>query len=298
MRKTCWITFFGLAGLLMLCPLKGLGAQLQPKTLDAYERYVRAAEARMKRDDQQPGHLLYIDSLPAADRNQILASLKQGDIYVTDLTTRDQKGNQISAPGGWIHHWLAAMYVPGATIQDARHIGQNYDKYSTYYKPEMTRSRVLRHSDDTYEVYARLQKKTPWVTITLDTYSDVHYYFLGPRRVYTVSHFFRIQQVEDAGTPQEHLDPPGDGSGFLWAMDVYWRYKAVKGGILVESETIALSRGLPFGLGWIVKPFIHRSVIATDKELMNRTRQIIEQAAKEASQSAKPRTDQRQKAKP
>ena len=244
----------------------------------------------MKLESSQPGHLLYVESLPEPERSQILASLRQGDIYIANPTARDRKGNPIDAPGGWIHHWLVAMYVPGVTLKEAAAMGQNYNKYSSYYKPEMVRTRLLSHSDDTFNVYARLQKKTPWLTITLDTYSEVHYFFLGPHRFYTVSHFYRIQQVEDAGTPNEHRDPPGGGSGFLWAMDVYWRYQAVAGGILVESETIALTRGVPFGFGWIIKPFVHRAAIATARGMMIRTRQILEEVAKNPSEvpDAKP----------
>ncbi len=276
-----------ISGAFAVCNLpQAWSAQLQPHTSRAYDRYIRAAEARMERDRSRPGHFLYIDSLPPSDRRAIRSELRQGDIYVTRPVARDAKGNAIEAPDGWIHDWLAAMFVPNVTLKQAVATDQDYDKYSSYYKPEMVRSRILAHSDDTFKVYARVQKKTPWLTVTLDTYNNVQYHWVDPRHLYSVSRSFRIQQVDDAGTPQEHLDPPGDGTGFLWELDVYWRYEAVKGGIVIESETIALTRSLPFGLEWIIKPFVHRSAEATERQLMTRTRQVIEERAKsEADES-------------
>jgi hypothetical protein len=269
---------------LLLCGLpRAFSAELQPDTAQGFERYVRAAEKRMDGDRSQPGRFLYIDSLPSSQRKEIGAELRRGEIYVTRLTTRDDRGNVIRAPDGWIHHWIAAMFVPHTTLQQAVAVDQDYDRYSTFYKPEMVRSRVLDHDDGSFKVYARLQKKTPWLTITLDTYSNVRYVRLDSRHLYSVSRSYRVQQVENAGESGEHLDPPGDGSGFMWAVDVYWRYEAVQGGILVESESIILTRTLPFGLGWIIKPFIHHAAIATEKQLMDRTRQILEQEAKDQS---------------
>ncbi len=234
----------------------------------------------MKLDSGQQGNFLYLNSLPLSERQPIQAQLRKGDIYVVRLTTRDEKGRLIRAPGGWLHHWLAAMFVPGATLRQAVAVGQEFDQYASFYQPEIVRSRVLEHNDNSFKVYVRLQKKTPWVTITLDTYNDVHYVFLNPQALYSVSRSYRVQQVDNAGRPDERIEPPGRGEGFLWATDIFWRYEAVRGGIMVESETIALTRKVPFGLGWIIKPFVERAAVATDKQMMIRTRQIIRQEAR------------------
>lgn len=262
---------------LLLCGLtQASGAELKLETTRAFQRYVHAAEQRMERDRSRPGHFLYIDSFSPSKRRAIRADLRNGDVYVDRLTTRDDRGDPIRAPDGWIHHWIGAVFVPHATLQQVVAINQDYDKYSTFYKPEMVRSHILEHHDNSFKVYARLQKITPWVTVTLDTYSDVHYVYVDSQHLYSVAHAYLIQQVDNAGTPEEHVDPPGHGAGFLWALEVFWRYEVVPGGIMVESETMALTRTLPFGLGWILKPFIHRATMTTEKELMSRTRQIIE----------------------
>ncbi len=263
------------------------GAELRPDTLRGFERYVRAAKARVQRDRLRRGDFLYIESLPSSDRQTVRAQLHQGNIYVIRLTTRNDKGNPIRTPNGWIHHWLAAMFIPGATLGRVVAVDQDYDKYTSFYKPEMVRSRVLEHESNTFKVYARLQKKTPWVTVTLDTYNNVRYLFVDAQHLYTESLSYRIQQVNNAGKPDEHIDPPGHGSGFLWAIDVFWRYEATSGGIMVESETIALTRTAPFGLGWIIKPFVRRAAAETAKQMMIRTRGVILQEKQKSAEAAR-----------
>ena len=50
-------------------------------------------------------------------------------------------------------------------------------------------------------------------------------------------------------------------------MNSYWRYERVKDGIIVELESVTLSRTIPLGLGVIVKPIIDRIA----RESINRT---------------------------
>lgn len=251
-------------------------AELRSQTLVAFERYVRLTEARMKRDRDQPGKFLYIDSLARSTRNQIMTEIQRGDVYLTELQTRDAAGHRLGAPDGWIHHWFAVMYVRGATVREAVNVIQDYDQYAKFYKPDIVRSRVLRHADNNFLVYVRLQKKTPWLTVSLDMDSDVHYYFAGPRRAYTVSHSTRIMQVEDAGLPDEHTDLPGQGGGYIWAMDSYWRLEQDRGGLIVEWESVALSRNPPLALRWLIRPFVRGAIRSTVRAMLIRTRELIQ----------------------
>ena len=50
--------------------------------------------------------------------------------------------------------------------------------------------------------------------------------------------------------------PPGEGSGFLWAMNSYWRMEERDGGVYVECEAVTLSRDVPFGLGAMINPIL------------------------------------------
>jgi hypothetical protein len=142
---------------------------------------------------------------------------------VVPMDTRDSDVQVIRAQGGWIHHWLAAIFIAGASLTQAVKVDQIYYDYKIFYKPGIIRSRLLKQDDDTETLNLHLQRKTPWVTATLDTYGDVHYVFVDAAHVYSHSHSFRIQLVENAGKTHERLDPAGNGSGFLGAGDAYGR---------------------------------------------------------------------------
>ena len=48
----------------------------------------------------------------------------------------------------------------------------------------------------------------------------------------------------------------GEDQGFLWRLNANWYYEEVEGGVILEAEVISLSRGIPYGLGWMVSPFV------------------------------------------
>jgi hypothetical protein len=77
-------------------------AQLKPDTAAAFDRYIHATEARMA-DDLRGGHFLFIDPLPDTSRQETYTKLRQGQIYIEQLHTKeDGKSMQIS--GGLVHH--------------------------------------------------------------------------------------------------------------------------------------------------------------------------------------------------
>jgi hypothetical protein len=81
---------------------------------------------------------------------------------------------------------------------------------------------------------------------------------LGPTRASSRSISTRIAEVANAGTSAERVLAEGEDRGFLWRMNSYWRYEEVRGGVIVELESITLSRGIPMGLGVVLGPMIDR----------------------------------------
>ena len=57
------------------------------------------------------------------------------------------------------------------------------------------------------------------------------------------------RELAEAGTPQEREKKVGSDSGFFWRLNAYWRYEAVNGGVLIECESVSLSRSIPTLLG-------------------------------------------------
>lgn len=39
-------------------------------------------------------------------------------------------------------------------------------------------------------------------------------------------------------------------------MNSYWRYQAVPGGVVIELESLTLSRNVPWGVGAVVRPLV------------------------------------------
>jgi hypothetical protein len=60
-------------------------------------------------------------------------------------------------------------------------------------------------------------------------------------------------------------------------MHSYWRYEAVPGGVIVELESLTLSRDLPWGTRTLIRPLIERvaseSIERTLVKLGQRVRQ-------------------------
>jgi hypothetical protein len=44
--------------------------------------------------------------------------------------------------------------------------------------------------------------------------------------------------------------------GFLWRMNTYWSWQERDGGLYLQVESVSLTRGIPVGLGWAVRPFV------------------------------------------
>jgi hypothetical protein len=66
----------------------------------------------------------------------------------------------------------------------------------------------------------------------------------------------RVAEVAEPATPREWERPLGEDRGFLWRLNSYWRYEPVTGGVLVECESISLSRSAPALVRGAVQPLI------------------------------------------
>jgi hypothetical protein len=269
------LPLFAALGLAAWGPSEISAAELSPKTVKAFDQYVALAEARMRQEENHPKDFLYIEGLPKPEYDSALAMLKRGEVYVRQIRARDAKGDTIEVPGGMIHHWVGDVLIPGRTVDQALDVLRDYDNFKNIYKPEVIRSRLISRKDDNdYGVYLRLQKKSI-VTVTLDTWYNIHFTRFGDDRGLSRSVATRIQQVEDAGTPHEYLDPVGRDSGYLWRINSYWRYEQRPEGVIIEWESIALSRQIPFLIAWFVKPLVRNIAREAVTDMLTATRKAV-----------------------
>jgi hypothetical protein len=230
-------------------------AELRQETVNGFDHYVRVSEAKIDAELSSHAPFLWVDRLPPAQRDAALAQLRQGHVVTERLETLDG-GKPISVPGGLIHHWIGTTFIPGVTLQQTLAFAQDYDHHFEHFHPDVMRSKILRHEADDFVVYFRFHRKKV-VTSILDTEHAVHYQTVDAAHTWTRSHTIRIQEVEDAGEPGEHLKPVGQDRGFLWRMNNYWRFEERDGGTYVECQSISLTRDIPAGLSWIISRFVN-----------------------------------------
>ena len=232
-----------------------MSADLDPQTLEAFNHYVQLTEARIDKEVSRPKAFLYLEGLPEPRLSQTVASIQKGEIYMDRLETRDASGSAIDVPHGLIHHWIGAVFIPGAKLQQVLDLAEDYDRHQDIYKPEVVRSRLLHHEGNNYQIFYRLRKHKV-ITVTLNTNHDVQYFPIDATHCRSRSVATRIAEVADADQPGEHEKPIGHDGGFLWKMNSYWRFEEKDNGVYVEVESISLTRDIPFGLSFMIKPFI------------------------------------------
>jgi hypothetical protein len=236
-------------GVLVLCGLTTCGAwavELQPETVQAFDRYIRDTEARLEPRFRPGGTFLWADEEPRRQRQ-----VRAGQVAIENRGGLDT----IAVPGGLVHDWIGAVFIPGVTLAKTLARMQDYDHNHDNYRPEVLASRLVSHSGNDFKVYLRLMKKKV-VTVILDTDYDVRYFSLDATRCHSRAYGTRIAEVENAGKPNERILPPGNDHGFLWRLDSYWRFQERDGGVYVECEAISLTRSIPAGLGWLIEPII------------------------------------------
>ena len=243
-----------LAIVLGLAPTSVASAQPGAKTIAAFDEYVRLTEARLDAELAGAGRYLRIDAHPPARRDAELARLKSGTVLIEQLETL-QNGRRIEAPDGLIHHWIATVFLPGADLDRAVAVLQDYDRHAQLFAPGVTRSKLRARQGDDFTMYLRLVR-TKVITVVLDTENEVHYSSPRPGCVEFRARSTSVREVEDAGKATEAVKPAGEGHGFMWRLNTYGRLETRGDGVLIQFETVSLSRDIPFGLGWAIGPFV------------------------------------------
>jgi hypothetical protein len=228
-------------------------AELQSQTLAAWETYRMLTVARIEKELASTDKFLVRDFLDPRDAAAIRTRIPSG-VYVKKLETRNEEGGKIQVPDGLVHHWYGSVFVPGASLDDVLAWVQDYDRHHEYFD-EVEESRLVSRQRDVFDIFLRLRRKKV-ITVFYNTEHEVSYRRLGTGRAASQSESTRIAEIENAGTPREREKPIGDDRGYLWRLNSYWRFQQEEGGVVVECESISLSRDVPLAVEWFVKPFI------------------------------------------
>ncbi len=245
-RMNCRPVWLYLVAGAILTPAAVAAAKLQPETVQAFERQVAAVDRL--REAQVDGQAPFLWSTASADRRR---SLLDGDLVIHPL----QGKGDIGVDKGIVHHWIGGVFVPGRDAAGAVALLRDFDKYNRLYPSSIEDSKTLGRNGNHYRAYLRLRQHRI-VTVVLNTEYQVEFARVDARRWCSRSASTRIAQVADPGSPQEQELPVGDDSGFLWRIVTFWRFEEADGGVYLECEVLGLTRGVPYGLGWLVRPII------------------------------------------
>ncbi len=209
-------------------------------TLAAWRTYEAAVDARYHAASESGSPFFVLDR----------EKVKGWRESVTKGTTHMIKIDPPSIDDGKIHHWVGAVFVPGATVDTVlQRLKQNAGRESESYG-DVVVSKLLSRDGDRLRIFMKL-RRTKVITVTYNTEHEVTYRKIGGSRASAISVATKIAELQDAGSAKEREKAPGDDSGYLWRLNAYWRYEAVPGGVLIECESVSLSRTVPLLLRFI-----------------------------------------------
>ena len=255
-------------GLALIAAASGLldAGELQSATLKAWQAYIRGVDQRMQEGRDGKQRYLWADESP--DR---IRRIQHGEVVVAPMT----ESGSWSVPDGLIHHWIGAIFIPGATMQDALAITHNYDRYKDYFKPVVADSKLLACTPGGQEFSMVWRRQVLFVNATIQTRYDAYDVFVDDRRAYNIAETTRVQQIKEYGQTSEHLMAPDTGDGYIWRLHTIVRYEQRDGGVYLEIEAIALTRDIPTSLRWLLKPVINHLSFNSLTATLRQTRDAV-----------------------
>jgi hypothetical protein len=223
--------------------------ELKQETVKAWQEYVVAATAKMQERLRPGAHFLKVDE----DQHWI-SSVRSGEILVL------QGGSQglTKVRSGLIHDWFGAAFIAGTTLNQVLSVVRDHNHYKEFYSPNVVDSKTLS-TDGLEDRFSMVLVNNSLLAKTAFASNyECRYIRVSNQRWYSVSESTRVQEIENYGTPSEHMLPQGEGKGMLWRLFSITRFEERDGGVYIELEAIALSRDIPISLRWMIEPIVRR----------------------------------------
>jgi hypothetical protein len=236
---------------------------LRPHTIQAWDKYEQRVSGRY---DQASATAMPFFALDAFQVQDWRSAATRGDVTMTRVERARPGDPDIDVADGKIHHWTGAIFIPNTTLDAVmQRLGQLAGQEQHHYE-DVLASRLLSKDPDHYRIFMKI-RRTKFITVTYNTEHDVRYRRISATRASAKGIATRIAQLDEAGTPREREMKVGSDGGYLWRLNAYWRYEALNGGVMIECESVSLSRGIPF----LLKPFVTSAVEGTARESLERT---------------------------
>lgn len=265
MRKLSGILV--LLGILQPCYGLQFETHLQPETVSSFDAYVQRVESELSHRWNGEKAFLRVEEEPRA-----LQKVMNGRLFVE----RSAPYVPLDVPDGLVHDWYGAVFIPHTSMQKVLGVLQDFDHHADIY-PQVTRSKLISRDGNDITGYWRLEEKKQAIQSAFDVRQEAHYQQINADEWICKAYAKDIKAVEDPDSDHERIRSAGEGMGLLWRLYAYWDLKAVSGGVLAECRTVSLSRGLPGGIGWLIRPFVQ----SIPKESMDSTLRNTRKAASE-----------------
>jgi hypothetical protein len=241
------VTLF--AVVVLVSPVEADGATLKPETVAAWDAYLVSVNENLQARLRPDGTFLW--TFENAER---ASDVRKGEIVVAPVTGRNPR----KVPGGLIHHWIGAVFVPNLALDDVVEVTGDYDRYKDFYHPSVIESKAIARDGADAKFSMKIMNRAFFMKTALDAEYQATNVRLEDRRFLSVSKTTRVQEVEQCGEPGEHRIPEGEGGGYIWKLYSIARFEQRDGGVYVELEAIALSRDIPVAVRLVADPIVRR----------------------------------------
>jgi len=258
------------------------------ETTEAWDRHVAMTERRIDAELADGRRFLTKDfdtTRGAGDWRTL-----QGGNVLIEAASEGTEAGSLQVPGGMIHHWRGYVFIAGARLDALMSNVRDPTGPRSIQQEDVLETRVLSRDADGLRLFLKLQRRS-LVSVAYNTEHDVRYRRHSPTRASSRSRSTRIAELDDVGLPSERERGPNDDRGFLWRMNSYWRYEAVPGGVIVELESLTLSRAVPWGMHSAIRPLIERVA----RESIQRTLGTLEQRTRVATSGGERGTGERRR---
>ncbi len=263
--------------LLLLETSRLLAAEPTAANVAAFNLYSQSVEARLMQQHRSASG--FLTGTPTADAptpmtDAQLRQLRQGELLIEHLPTP-------ATAGALLHHWRATAFAPGAHAAGFERLMRDFEAYPQHFAPEVVAATAASGLPSGSPAHTTLRiRQHHVITVLMDTSYDVSFGQLDGAHGYSVSRSTRVTELDPRTA---RALSPDEAHGFLWRLNTYWSYEERDGGLVLQVESVSLSRAIPTGLGWAVKPYAE----SVPRESLEFTLRSAVKALAEAS-AAKP----------
>jgi hypothetical protein len=226
-------------------------AEPSAAAVSAFNDYRKAVESRLAQQHRSPKGFL---ALPSSGPESATARLRKGD-FIIERVNEPLATSGANLSGALLHHWRGTAFAPGARTADFEQLMRDFNSYPQHFSPQVLQAKVLTRSGDRMLASMRVRQRHV-ITVVMDATYDIAFGQIDVQHGYSISQSTRINEVEAAGTSTERTLSADEEHGFLWRLNTYWSYEERDGGLYLQIEAVSLTRSVPHGLGWMVRPYV------------------------------------------